>query len=509
MNPDKPIAQAVAIRKNRIIKVGSNQEIKQLVGDLTKIIDINAKTIVPGLIDTHIHVTDFGKSLLWLDLTSANSIFELQNLLKEKAKQTSSGRWIIGRGWNPIRFEEKRFLNVSDLDGATPNNPVILYHEFAMICAVNSNALKIAKITGQTPVPQGGRVDKNPQTGDLTGILQDTATNLVWKVVPEPSQDELLDATELACKKIVEAGLTSVHWIILSENEISIIQKLHKAGRLPVRVNVIVPFEFLEKTSSFQSSNSLMLHAGGSLIAVDGYLDSKTAALSKPYSDEPSNSGKLLHTPKSLVASIERVLAMGFQPILQAMGDKAIEITLDAIEQTAKQTSSNCPIFRIEQAALLNPLLIERLKTQKIVVSVQPKVIATEFSVWSATERLGIERAKCLHPIKTLLNFGVKVVGGSDCPMEPLNPLLGVEATVNREDFPEQRLSVDEGLRMYTIDAAYSSGEETLKGSIEVGKLADLVVLSDNPLATATSEIKNIRVEMTIVDGIVAYSKHS
>jgi predicted amidohydrolase YtcJ len=191
------------------------------------------------------------------------------------------------------------------------------------------------------------------------------------------------------------------------------------------------------------------------------------------------------------------------------MGDKAVDTALNAIEQMAKQASGKSVRFRIEQAALLNSQLAKRLKTQKIVVSVQPKVIATEFSVWSATENLGIERAKWLHPLRTLLNEGVKVVGGSDCPMEPLNPLLGIEAAVLREDFPEQRLSVKEALYMYTIDAAYSSGEEALKGTIEVGKLADLVVLSHNPMDTPTNEIKNINVEMTVVDGKVVYSKYS
>jgi predicted amidohydrolase YtcJ len=508
MNPHQPVAQAVAIRKNRIIKVGSNKEINQLIGEGTRVISLDGKAVVSGLIDTHIHVADFGRCLLWLDLTRAKSINELQNLLKEKAKQTTSGRWIIGRGWNPNRFKEKRFLKVSDLDSATPNNPVVLYHEVAMICAVNTKALELAGLTGQTVVPPGGTVDRNLQTGELTGILRDSATNIVWAVVPEPTEEELLDATALACQKIAEAGLTSVHWIVLSENEISIIQKLNAEGRLSIRVNVIIPEGFLEKTVNFQSTDSLMLHVGGSLIAVDGYLDSKTAALSKPYSDEPNNSGKLLTCPQALATSIVRVLAAGFQPVLHAMGDKAVDTALMVIERTAKQTSGKSILFRMEQAALLNRQLVKRLKTQKIVVSVQPKVISTEFSVWSATKRLGIERAKWLHPLKALLNESVKVAGGSDCPMEPLNPLLGVQAAVLRADFPEQRLSVEEALRMYTVDAAYSSGEEKVKGSIEEGKLADLVILSDDPLMVATNKIKDINIEMTIIDGKVVYSKN-
>jgi predicted amidohydrolase YtcJ len=507
MNPNKPIAQSVAIRGNKIVKVGTNQEINQLIGEDTRVISLDGKTVVPGLIDTHIHVADFGRCLLWLDLTSAESIKELQRLLKEKAKQTHAGKWTIGRGWNQNRFKEKRLPNLSDLNEAAPDNPVILYHESAMICAVNSKALLLASVTGQTAVPSGGTIDKNPQTGELTGILRDSATNLVWQVVPEPTADELSEATAIACQKIAEAGITSVHWIVLSENELQIIQRLHAEGKLPIRVNVIVPDTLLKETIGFQSADSLTLHVGGAVIAADGYLDSKTAALFQPYSDEPNNSGRLLCTEQELAASVAQVLAAGFQPVVHAMGDKAVDAALKVIEQTSKQAASKPVRFRIEQAALLNKELIKRLKTQKVVVSVQPKVIATEFSVWSATERLGVERAKWLHPLKTLLKEGVKVAGGSDCPMEPLNPLLGMQEAVLRESFPEQRLSVEEALRMYTVDAAYSSGEENIKGSIEKGKLADLTILSNDPLAVPTNKIADVNVEMAIIDGKVVFFK--
>jgi predicted amidohydrolase YtcJ len=507
MNPSRPVAEAVAVTKNKIIKVGTNKEINQLIGEKTKVISLNGKTVLPGLIDTHIHVADFGRCLLWLDLTSAGSIKELQSLLKEKAKQTPAGKWIIGRGWNQNRFKEKRLPKLSDLNAAAPDNPVILYHESAMICAVNSKALALAGVTEQTAVPSGGTIDKNPQTGELTGILRDSAANLVWQAVPEPTADELLDATALACQKIAEAGVTSVHWLVLSENELSIIQRLHAEGKLLVRVNVIIPEALLKKTIGFQP-DSLMLHVGGAVIAADGYLDSKTAALFQPYSDEPNNSGRLLCTEQALAASVAQVLAAGFQPVIHAMGDKAVDSALKVIEQTSKQAAAKPVRFRLEQAAVLNKELIKRLKTQKVVVSVQPKVIASEFAVWSATERLGVERAKWLHPLKTLLKEGVKVAGGSDCPMEPLNPLLGMQEAVLREHFPEQRLSVEEALGMYTLDAAYCSGEEKVKGSIETGKLADLTILSNDPLAIQTNEIKDISIEMTIIDGNIVYSKH-
>ncbi len=504
MNPNQPVAQAVAIRKNKIVKVGTNQEINRLIGKDTEIINLTGKTLVPGLIDTHIHVADFGRCLLWLDLTGAESINNLQSLLKEKAKQMQAGKWIIGRGWTQSRFKENRMPNLSDLNEAAPDNPVILYHGAAMICAVNSKAISAAGLTEQTSVPEGGAIDKNLKTGKLTGVLRGTATNLIWRAIPEPNVDELSEASAQACQKIVEAGLTSVHWLVLSENELPIIQRLKAEGKLLVRVNVVIPEALLKITAGLQSSDPLMLRVGGVGIDVDGYLDSKTAALSQPYSDEPNNSGKLFYTEEALAGSIQRALASHLQPVVHAMGDKAVDITLRAIERVA---SANGVRFRIEQAAVLSKESVKRLKDQKVVVTVQPKVITTEFAIWSASEHLGIERTNWLHPLKTLINEGVKVAGGSDCPMEPLNPMLGMQEAVLRPDCPQQRLTVEEALRMYTLDAAYSSGEEKIKGSIEEGKLADLAVLSVDPLSTPSKELQDVKVEMTIIDGKIVYSK--
>ena len=506
MNPRQPLAEAVAISKNRIVKVGTNQEINSLIGKDTKVISLDGKTVIPGLIDTHIHVADFGRCLLWLDLTSADSIKDLQSIISEKVKQTPSGKWIIGRGWNENRFREKRLLTVSDLNEAAPDNPVILYREAAMICAVNSEALTLAGVDEQTVCSFRRLHRHGQQTGRPTGIFRYTATSLIWQAVPEPTVDELVAASALACREIAEAGITTIHWILISSNEFQIVQRLQTEGKLPVRVNVIVPIEFLKETLGFEPSDPAMLRVGGVFITTDGYLDSKTAALEKAYSDDPDNKGKLLLTQQELAASVEQVLGLGLQPVIHAMGDKAVDEALTVIEQ-AQAAPSKGIRFRMEQAALLNRGLIRRLKAQAVVVTVQPTVIATEFAVWSAAAHLGVERAKWLHPLRTLLDAGVKVAGGSDCPMEPLNPLLGVQEAVQRASFTEQRLSVGEALRMYTLDAAYCSGEEKVKGSIEEGKLADLTVLSKDPLLVSPDKIKSINVEMTIVNGKLAHSK--
>ncbi len=497
MKKNQPTAQAVAIENNRLIKVGSNEQIQELIGENTQVLDLSDKTVVPGLIDTHIHVADYGRCLMWLDLTPAKSIAELQELVKEKAKQTLTGKWIIGQGWNETRFKEQKMPTSADLDEAAPENPVILYREAAMVCAVNTKALQLAGVTEQTAVPEGGVADKNPKTGKLSGIFRDNATSLIWQVVPEPTQEELLYATATACQKIYQAGITSIDWLVISEGELSIIEKLYERGMLLFRVNVVVPEALLEKTVCIKSKDPEVLRVGGAFIVADGYLDSKEAALLKPYSDDPTNCGKMLLTEEELAASVKRALAFGVQPVIHAMGDRAVDATLKAIEQTQGSVR-----FRIEQAAILNRPLIDRLKKQNLTVSIQPKVISTEFTVWSANQRLG-NRARLLHPIKTLLDEGIRVAAGSDCPMEPLSPLLGMQELVTRQSYPEQRLSADEALRLYTLDAAYCSGEEAIKGSIEEGKLADLVVLSSDPAADVPEKIKDIAVDFVVLNGRV------
>lgn len=493
MDPSQPKAEAVAVKEGKILKVGTNQQITRFIDKNTEIRDLNGKTIVPGLIDTHIHVVDFGRCLMWLDLTSANSISDLQYILKQKVKQNQAGKWIIGQGWNENRL--KRLPTTADLDFAAPDNPVILYREAAMVCAANSAAQKLACVSNQTQEPPGGSIDKNPQ-GEIIGVFRDAAASLIWQAVPEPTFEDLLEATQLALRHILEAGLTSIHWLVLSFVELEIIQTLDNQGRLPVRINVVVPENLMEPARKLQTTNPTMLRFSGVTINVDGYLDSKEAALIEPYSDDPKNNGKLLCSGKALATSVRHVLRAKVQPIIVAMGDKAIDEALKVIEDVPHVGIR----FRIEQAAVLNECLLQRLKKQGIVVSVQPKMISTEFTVWSAQQRLG-ERAKWLHPLKSLVDVGVKVAGGSDCPMEPLSPLLGIQEAVARHAHPEQSLNVYEALRMYTLDAAYSAHEESMKGSIEEGKLADLTVLASDLECAIPNKIKDIKVNAVVLGG--------
>jgi predicted amidohydrolase YtcJ len=250
------------------------------------------------------------------------------------------------------------------------------------------------------------------------------------------------------------------------------------------------------------------LRVGGAVIFADGYLAARTAALFQPYSDYSDSSGRLLCTREEMNALAIKVHQANVQLVIHAMGDKAVDAALTTLKEASKEAPGKEFRNRIEQAAVLNEGLIERMRKQKVIVSVQPRVIDSEFSVWSAAERVGPERARWLYPLKTLLSEGIVVSGGSDCPMEPLSPLIGIQTAVMRDFFPEERITVDEAMRIYTVNAAYASFEENVKGSIEEGKLADLTVLSRDPLNVPPNKIGDIKVEMTIVGGRIVYSKY-
>jgi predicted amidohydrolase YtcJ len=504
LNLSKPHVEAIAVKNDKIVKVGTNEEINQLVGKETKVIRLNRETVVPGLIDTHIHVSDFGKLLTWIDLSGVSSIKEMQKRLSRRVKKSSKRKWLLGRGWDETCLAENRLPTRFDLDLVSPDNPVIFYHQTGKICVVNSKALELAGVTRLTPVPPGGAVDRDAETNELTGVLRDNATNLIWTVVVEPTEKEVVQAAALACQKILEAGVTSVHWMVLSSTELSVIRTLHEQNKLPMRVYVIIPMNLLDSIVGFRSGADSNLKIGGVVISADGYLAAKTAALFQPYNDGSSASANLLCSQEEMKTAASKILKMGMQLVIHAMGDKAVDAALEAIEQTSEEAPRSARI-RFEQAAVLNEELIKRIREQNVIVSVQPCVVASEFSVWSAVENLGAERARWLYPIKTLLKEGIRVVGGSDCPMEPLSPFIGIQALVTRKFFPEERLTIDDALQMYTINAAYSSGQENLKGSLEEGKLADFVVLSCDLSKVLPSKIGNVKVAMTVVGGKVVF----
>jgi predicted amidohydrolase YtcJ len=500
MNPDCPGAQAVATKNGKIASVGSNSQILSWAGKRAKTLDLRGKTVVPGLIDSHTHMISLGHGLSRLDLRYVSSISEIQSRLKAEVKRTRKGRWIVGRGWDQDRLEERRYPTRWDLDKVSPDNPVLLNRVCGHVSVANSQALHLAKINEEIPSSMVGFIEKDKKTGEPTGLVKEKAVDLFSDMI-EPHEVDLVNACRRACSNVAKAGLTSVTCITSDLRQVQALETLRKEGRVPLRICVIVSIECLDELKGKQLDDPFLKLRGVKIFA-DGSLGARTAAMCEPYADEPSTSGILFYRISQLRDLIRKADEADFQIAVHAIGDKALEQTVKAFQSVFSKRQIVKRRHRVEHASVVNPDLIEKIKSLGLLVCAQPHFIVSDFWV---PERLGYERARWTYAFKSLLRNGVRLAGSSDAPVEPLNPLLGIWAAVTNKLCPDERLSVEEALRAYTIDAAYFSFEEDVKGSIEVGKYADLTVLSHNPLKVRPEKIKDIRVEMTIVDGKIIY----
>jgi predicted amidohydrolase YtcJ len=506
LNYKQPKAEAVAVQNGKIIAVGSNEEIHKYVGKETKVIDAKNKTVVPGFVDCHVHMTSFGWSLQTLDLRNIKSIKEMQQKLQEHAEKNPEKSWILGGRWDQEKFAEKRFPTRWDLDKAFADKPVFLVRVCGHLAVVNSKALQQAGITEKTIV-EGGEIDLDKTTDEPNGIIRENALEIVRKAIPKPNPKELEKVCLIACKKAVETGLTGVHWIVDSADEIRVIQKLYSEGKLPLRVYLGIPVDLLDELVNLGFSTGFgndMVRVGFVKIFADGSLGARTAALKQPYSDKPEISGMLTCTQTKLDRFVLKAHKAGLQLGVHAIGDRAIEAVLKAYSKTLKEFPRENHRHRIEHCSVLNPKLIRRMKRLGLIASVQPHFVVSDFWV---VERVGKDRARWVYPFKTLMREGLVVVSGSDCPVEPINPILGVWAAVARKSFAEESLTFEEALRTYTLNAAYASYDENKKGTIEVGKFADLTILSGDLDTVSPERIKDIAVEMVLVNGEVVYVK--
>ncbi len=500
-------AEALAVYKGRIVKVGTNEEVRSWVGPRTKVIDLKGKTVLPGLIDAHVHLSGYGLAISQLDLRGTRSIEELKKAVEEKSLSMRKGEWILGRGWDQELFKEKRYPTRWDLDEVSPENPVFLKRVCGHIAVVNSKALEIASITKNTKDPPRGKIDRD-ESGEPTGILREWAMNLIFEKIPPPSLEQLKEALAKAIMEAVKRGLTTIHFICSDRfpDELRALQLLRNEGRLLLRIYLIPPYDFLAKLEElgvFTGFGDPMLKIGGIKILEDGSLGGRTAALEEPYADMPEKKGMLIYSPEELKEMVLKIHKAGFQAAIHAIGDRAIRVTLDAIENAIKHEPRDHR-HRIEHASVVSPEIIERMKKLNVIAVCQPHFIFTDF--W-AKDRVGPDRAKWVYALKSLKE-NVVVAGSSDCPVEPIDPLKGIWAAVTRPFLTEnEKLTVEEAIEMYTRGGAYASFEEDEKGSIEEGKLADLVVLSEDPTKIDPEKIKEIAVDMVIVDGKIVYER--
>jgi len=508
LNQKQPKAEAIAIQNGIIIAVGSNKEARKYIDKKTTVIDAKNKTIVPGFVDCHVHMTGFGQFLQTLNLRNVESVKEMQQKMRKYAQKNSEKSWILGGRWDQDKFAEKRYPTRWDLDAAVADKPVFLIRVCGHLGVANSRALQLADISKETTI-ESGKIDLDEATGEPNGILRENALGLVWKAIPKPNTKELEQACISACKKAVKAGLTCVHWIVGSAEEIRIIQKLHLNRKLPLRVYLGISADLLDQLIELGLQTGFgndMVKIGFVKVFADGSLGARTAALKKPYSDKPETRGIMLYTQRKLNRLVSKAHRAGLQLAVHAIGDRAVETVLKAFENVLKKHPRKNHRHRIEHCSVLNPKLIKRMKRLGLIASVQPHFTSSDFWV---VDRVGKHRARWVYPFKTLMKEGLIVTSGSDCPVEPIDPLLGVWAAVTRKSFAEESLTVKKALKIYTLNAAYASFDENKKGTIEVGKFADLTVLSDDLLNVPPDEIKKVRVEMTIVDGKIVYSRNS
>jgi predicted amidohydrolase YtcJ len=506
LNAGKPRAEALAIRDCRIVAVGSEAEIRKYIGSETKVLDVNGKTVVPGFVDCHVHMTGFGQHLQTLDLRNVGSIEEMKGKIREYVERHPEKIWILGGRWDHERFSEKRLPTRWDLDEAVRDKPVFIIRVCGHIGVANTKALELARI-GRETVVKGGAIDKDAASGEPNGVLRENALNLVWRVVPKPSLAELEEACLQACRKAVENGLTGVHWIVDSADEIRAIQKLYSEGKLPLRIYLGIPVKLLDELVGLGLVTGFgndMVRLGFVKILADGSLGARTAALKQPYTDKPETSGMLIYSQRKLNRLVLKAHRAGWQLAVHAIGDRAIESVLKAFSKALKRFPREGHRHRVEHCSVLNPRLIRRMKRLGLIASVQPHFIVSDFWV---VDRVGTERARWVYPFKTLLKSGVVVASGSDCPVEPISPILGVWAAVARKSFVEESLTVEEALKTYTLNAAYASFSEKETGTIEPGKRADLTMLSEDIFKVPPNKIRDVRVEMTIVGGKVVYER--
>ena len=517
VNDKQPSAQSVIIEGNKITFVGTTEEAKKIIDDHTKVIDLQGKLMLPGFIDDHVHFVNGGNYLLGIDLRPATSTTEFKMILKEYAEKNPD-KWITGGYWDHEKWETKNLPTKEMIDEVVPNQPVFVERLDGHMGVANSYVLKMAGITKETENPDGGLIVKDPKTGEPTGVLKDNAMNFVYNIIPASTFQENYNATIAALNEAKRLGVTSVQDITF-DDYLEVYKKLEEEGKLTCRIYTRMPISEYKKLvdKNIQVGYGDDLIEMGSLKAfADGSLGSSTAWFFEKYDQDTTTYG----LPMDIITDglMEKWSIDADKNHLQlsvhAIGDRANSYMLDLFDKIEKENPKWDRRFRIEHAQHVKFDDIDRFAKLGVIASVQPYHCIDD-GVW-AEKRIGPERIKYTYPFKSFLEAGVKLCFGTDWYVAPLNPLLGLYAAVTRRTLddknpngwvPEQKISIEDAIKCYTINSAYAAFEENIKGSIEVGKLADLIVLSDDILTIDPVKIKDAEVILTVFDGKVIYQK--
>ena len=522
VNERAPKAEAVAVRKDRIIFVGSNRDVQKYIGKNTRVVDLKGATVVPGMTDAHHHLEGVGFREMTLNLEGVISLDEFLTKVKARVEQAKPGEWVTGRGWIETFWTPPVFPTRWDLDKVAPNNPVILTRADGHGTVVNSAALKIAGIDKTTANPFGGEISKDKQSGEPNGMLLDAAQGLVRRHVPATTPADVERAIVLGVNRDVSLGWTQVQDPGGDYAEVDLYKKLYAAGQIKLRIYKALSAPGLAAQRLFQDGP--IIGGYGNRLTVrsiklygDGSLGSRSAALLAPYADKPDTSGFLTIKEETLQPILQQALRTGIQVETHAIGDRGNRFIIDEYENALKAVPSaqrkiKDPRWRVEHSQIVNPADIPRFAKLGVIPSMQPSHAIGDLHF--APARLGIERLNGAYAWQSFVKSGSIIPGGSDAPVERGEPMIEFYAAVARKDLkgfsgagwhPEEALSRAQAIKMFTIWAAYSAFEEELRGSIEVGKLADFTVLSADIMKVPEAEILKTRCLMTIIGGEIVY----
>ena len=520
VNSAQPTAQAVALRGDRIVFVGGNGPALDLRGPQTRVIDAGGRTLVPGIQDSHGHFTDLGASLQVLRLRGTTSYEQIVDMVRARAATARPGEWIEGRSWDQNDWPVKDWPNHQQLTQAAPKNPVYLTRVDGHAALVNKAALDAAGITRATADPAGGRIIRDAK-GEPAGVLVDSAQDLVAAKIPPVSDPQLDDQILLADAEVRKLGLTAVHDAGTDPRTVAAYKRLIDAGRLKTRLYVMLrgPMSMLEpefKKGPLINYANQRLSVRAIKIGADGALGSRGAALLEPYSDEPNSSGLMTTPPQEIYAQTVAASRAGFQTCIHAIGDRGNRVAMDVFERVQSEVPGARNLrMRNEHAQILDAAEIPRFAKLNVIASMQA-THATSDMPW-VPARIGPARtAEGAYVWQRLIKSGVVLANGSDFPVEEPNPMLGFYAAITRQDpsgqpqggwMPDERLSREEMLKSFTWNAAYAAHLETDLGSLEVGKLADMVLLDKNVMTVDPKEILSTQVVATIVGGEVVYER--
>ena len=510
--------EAIALRGDRVLAVGKNAEIEKLKGSQTQVIDLGGHFVMPGFNDAHLHLADAGMTKLNVDLTGAKTLEEMRERVRTKAETAKANDWILGGGWDETLWVVKTLPSRWDLDEVSGGHPVFLERVDGHLAVANTRALQLANITIASRDPEGGVIDRDAN-GQPTGILREKAKDAVFAVIPAPTHERRRQGIEVALADLAEHGVTSAQDYSPDWENFQIYEELEKEGKLTARISEWLPFnlavEDLVKRRDAHPQSDLMLHTGMLKAFMDGSLGGHTAALLEPYADDPKQTGLPQYEAAKLnEMAKERVLA-GFQLGFHAIGDKGVQLALDAFaeaEKAAREQKVKAPNggtdfrLRVEHAQVTTPAQIARFKELKVIASMQPSHVLSDMR-W-AQDRLGPKRAATAYAWAAFLNKGVTLAFGTDYPVEPITPFRGLYAAVTRksedgkqEFFPEQKITMDQAIAAYTTGSAFAEFEEKEKGKLAPGMLADFVVLDHDVTASSSEKLLGTKVLRTVVGG--------